>query len=662
MAQAADVVLSSRADDHDYPMVGETLGLWRLVRGLGRGGMGEVYEAEYDYIHLLSLRYTIEQRDMIRQELAAITRTDQALLAGDMLGTNLPSEARFAIKICNARNGTAGHKRFLMEAEVAQRLGDHPYIVTVHAVNGGLDEDHGPARRLDLDRGKYRDVAFMVMDLATRTYDHCKLTVMETVHVVRCIATALDHAHRHGIIHRDLKPENILGPVEHPLLTDFGIAKEMDQTDGLTRTGQIIGTLDYMSPEQATDAKRVDHRSDVYSLGVVLYEMSTQGCLPYSHKLDRDTCLAAIRSERYEPRWPREYKLEFPISLERIILKAMSHRMEDRYQGMSEFITDLDRFARGERIPFLGRVKVNSWLRFQLRRRPRLIWGVGILLSLVLIIVTFFWAQQALDSRRWELKAKLDKLELVVKAVEERKIAQAGREELKDIALLDETLRLTPKESYTAERKRRAELAKRMENSRFLRARFSGRLGSRELTAAECLQSKEQLQIAANYLDPQWTLDGTDGLLVLDSLILKMEPYGTGTVYCYVHVTSTDGFKFHIREREDARHVTTWGITQGQVVLATREDEKPIEVLHSETLAPNRPAYDISIFIELTPTGIRSWWPFADSIKEFSFPDKRGLRAGAAATLEMTLPKDSKIRAIEIWPERAPFGSEPKKK
>ncbi|HEX3132111.1 MAG TPA: serine/threonine-protein kinase, partial [Planctomycetota bacterium] len=374
MPDVSAAVPPPRADEHDYPMVGETLGLWRLVRGLGRGGMGEVYEAEYDYIHLLSLRYAADQREMIRQELAAISRNDQALLAGDMLGTNLPPDSRFAIKVCNARSGTAGHKRFLMEAEVAQRLGDHPYIVTVHAVNGGLDEHQGPARRLDLDRGKYRDVAFMVMDLATRTYDHCKLTTMESVQVVRCIATALDHAHRHGIIHRDLKPENILGPIEHPLLTDFGIAKEIDQTDGLTRTGQIIGTLDYMSPEQATDAKRVDHRSDIYSLGVVLYEMSTQGCLPYSHKLDRDTCLAAIRSERYEPRWPREYKLDFPVSLERIVLKAMAHHMENRYQAMSEFITDLDRFERGERIPFLGRVKVKSWARFQLRRRPKLVW------------------------------------------------------------------------------------------------------------------------------------------------------------------------------------------------------------------------------------------------------------------------------------------------
>jgi serine/threonine protein kinase len=127
---------SSEADEHDYPMIGETLGIWRLVRGLGRGGMGEVYEAEYDYVYLLSLSYQADQREVIRQELQALSRAEQARLAGEMLGTPLPPDARFAIKVCNARTGTPGHKRFLQEAEMAQRLGDHPYIVSVHAVNG----------------------------------------------------------------------------------------------------------------------------------------------------------------------------------------------------------------------------------------------------------------------------------------------------------------------------------------------------------------------------------------------------------------------------------------------------------------------------------------------------------------------------------------------
>ena len=636
-------------------MVGETLGLWRLVRGLGRGGMGEVYEAEYDYIHLLSLRYGIEQRDMIRQELAAITRNDQALLAGEMLGTNLPPDAHFAIKVCNARNGTAGHKRFLMEAEVAQRLGDHPYIVTVHAVNGGLDEHQGPARRLDLDRGKYRDVAFMVMDLATRTYDHCKLTVLESVYVVRCIATALDHAHRHGIIHRDLKPENILGPIEHPLLTDFGIAKEIDQTDGLTRTGQIIGTLDYMSPEQATDAKRVDHRSDIYSLGVVLYEMSTQGCLPYSHKLDRDTCLAAIRSERYEPRWPREYKLDFPPSLERCILKAMSHNMENRYQAMSEFITDLDRFARGERIPFLGRVKVKSWLRFQLRRRPKLIWGGGILMAAALLVTLIIWTRSALDETRWSLKTQLDALEKVVLAVEERRQSQPKRDELKIIQTIDGYLRPLSKDRYTEERKRRQDLLTRLNSSRWLRVQFAGPLPNGSvLTALDRNAAKEQLEIAARAVDPQWSLEGTDGLLTYEKTTLSLQPYGTGNVYCIVRLSTSDDFQLAVQENEDVRHRTTWTLGQGKLSLMTREDEKPAEDLHNELLAPNRTNYDLSLFLELKPDEIRSWWPIAGGVKEYRFKNNRGLRAGSPALIELTLPKGSRVRSLEIWTKGPP--------
>jgi len=652
-ASPTPVALPSRADDNEWPMVGETLGLWRLLRGLGRGGMGEVYEAEYDYIHLLSLRYGPDQRDVIRKELAALSRRDQALLAGDMLGTTLPPEARFAIKVCNARTGTPGHRRFLMEAEVAQRLGDHPYIVTVHAVNGGLDEGHGPARRLDLDRGKYRDVAFMVMDLANRTYDHCKLTIAESVHVVRCIATALDHAHRHGIIHRDLKPENILGSTEHPLLTDFGIAKEIDQTDGLTRTGQIIGTLDYMSPEQATDAKRVDPRSDIYSLGVVLYEMSTKGCLPYSDKLDRDSCLAAIRSERYEPRWPREYRLDFPPYLERIVLKAMAHRMEDRYQAMSEFITDLDRFSRHDRIPFIGRVRLKSWVRFQLRRRPKLIWGAATVLVTAIVVAVGLWAHEAFDDTKRTLEDYLGKLEKVVSQVEAHKQCQPTRAEAAALEKFEASLPFY-KGSYSDVWSRNQDLLARLNGIRWLKAHFAGPPGSRAIPAAEAIEGKEQLQLAAKSENPQWTLDGIDGLLVLEPMTLRLRPYGTGDVYCVLKLMTFEGFHLQVREAEDVRHITEWAIRRNRQQLITQEDEKPAVELHGEDFQPGRTSYDLDVFLEVKANEIRSWWPQGSAIKEFRFANARGLRDGAPAAVELELPKGTRIRAVEIWTNGPP--------
>jgi serine/threonine protein kinase len=653
-ASPSPAVLPARADDNEWPMVGETLGLWRLLRGLGRGGMGEVYEAEYDYIHLLSLRYGPDQRDVIRKELAALSRRDQALLAGDMLGTTLPPEARFAIKVCNARTGTPGHRRFLMEAEVAQRLGDHPYIVTVHAVNGGLDEGHGPARRLDLDRGKYRDVAFMVMDLANRTYDHCKLTISESVHVVRCIATALDHAHRHGIIHRDLKPENILGSIEHPLLTDFGIAKEIDQTDGLTRTGQIIGTLDYMSPEQATDAKRVDPRSDIYSLGVVLYEMSTKGCLPYSDKLDRDSCLAAIRSERYEPRWPREYRLDFPAYLERIVLKAMAHRMEDRYQAMSEFITDLDRFSRHDRIPFIGRVRLKSWVRFQLRRRPKLIWGVASLLACAAVLAFVLWAQQALDDTKRNLNRHLVKLESVVTRIEGLKQCQPTKAEMADLEKFERELHFY-KDRYADEWARSQELLVRLNSSRWLKARFAVPPGTRPpLQASEAIDAMEQLQLAARSENPQWTLEGSEGLLVREPMTLRLKPYGTGDVYCVLKLMTSEGFHVQVREQDDVRHLTSWGINHNRLQLVTTEDEKPTVELRGEDLPPGRTTFDLDLYLEVRANDIRSWWAQPGGIKEYDFAGNHGLRDGAPAAVELELPKGTRIRSLEIWTKGPP--------
>jgi serine/threonine protein kinase len=640
--------------DQDYPMVGETLGLWRLVRGLGRGGMGEVYEAEYDYIHLLTLRYPPDQRDMIRSELLQVSRKDQSVLAQEMLGTVLPPEARFAIKVCNARSGTPGHRRFLQEAELAQRLGDHPYIVTVHALNGGGLDEHGPVRRLDLDRGKYRDVAFMVMDLAVRTYDHTQLTLPETVHVVRCIATALDHAHRHGIIHRDLKPENILGSVEHPLLTDFGIAKEMDQTDGLTRTGQIIGTLDYMSPEQATDAKRVDHRSDIYSLGVVLYEMATRGCLPYSHKLNRESCLAAIRSERYEPRWPREYRLDFPVDLERIILKAMAQRMEDRYQGMSELITDLDRYSRGEHLGFFGRVKVKSWARFQLRRRPKLAWSLGGLMAATILMALGLVLVDLLDYPRRELRKQLDRFERVVEGIDIRRNTSKGqpnKDEMDLITAIDGTLKYSGNR-YPEERARRDALWEGLLRNRRLVLLFAGKRGDKPVTSDDLIAAKEQFTLANGQEVSSWTVpDHPNGLWVQsDALVTfgeRAPPFGYGACYARIYVSAGNGFSLSIHEWKNPTHLTTLEVANGQLMLTTREDNKPPYQLFVRSLPPSGADYNISSAIEVRPDVIRFWW---EREVTQTFP-RRGLRENSPAVVKINLPRNAHLRELEIWPK-----------
>jgi serine/threonine protein kinase len=650
MLAAAPKPSTSDADEHDYPLIGETLGLWRLVSGLGRGGMGEVYEAEYDYVFLLSLSYAADQRLVIRKELQSLSRPEQARLAGEMLGTPLPPDARFAIKVCNARTGTPGHKRFLQEAEMAQRLGDHPYIVSVHALNMGGIEANADATKFLLERGKYKDVAFMVMDLAARDYDHGKLSLAEAVHIVRCIATALDHAHSNGIIHRDLKPENILGTISHPLLTDFGIAKEIDQTHGLTRTGQIIGTLDYMSPEQSTDAKRVDHRSDIYSLGVVLYEFATQGCLPYFHKMDRESCLAAIRSERVQPRWPREYKSDFPVGLERIILKAMAHRMEDRYQAMSEFITDLDRFSRHEWLPFWGRVKVKAWMRYQVRRHPRILWGSIGALSLALIAALVFWLPWRMDNTRREFDNKLDVLEKVVRKIERRDQSQLSKNEAAETASLATAL-AGAADRYRGQKDRYGELSRRLLGHRWLEATFSGtrRNSAAPISTEECIAAKERLTLAANAQSQLWNLSES-GLNIQERVELTLEPYGTGTIYCLLQVKTCEGFHLKISEAVDrARHSIVWQIKGGILQLVYQEDEKAPVTLHQEILPEAQRFVQRRIGIELRPDGMISWWP-TKHVHD-GYP---GLSDGTPASIKLDLPKDSVLSQIEIWPEKSP--------
>ncbi len=634
----------SKDTDNEYPLVGETMGMWKLVGGLGKGGMGEVYAAAYDYAHLLTVKLSGAQRDLVRREIDSLPREQQARIATSYLGTHVPPDAQFAIKVCNARVGTSGHRRFLQEAEVAQRLGDHPYIVTVHAVHSGND-DGGIGSRLELDGGRHRNTAYMVMDMSTRDYRHDRLTVPQSVHIVRCIANALDHAHAKGVVHRDLKPENILGTIEHPLLTDFGIAKDSEHSEGLTRTGQIIGTLDYMSPEQATDAKRVDHRSDIYSLGVVLYEMSTQGQLPYAHKQDRESCLSAIRSAGAEPKWPREHMPSYPIGLERIALKAMAHRMEERYQSMAEFVADLDRFTRGEWISFWGRLHIKSWIRFCLRAFPKAVWASIAALLIAAGILAWLYLPRLFDAQRTQWQRDLDRVEHSLEDIRDRKARQLGRDERRLFDDLRRDLGFQRGDRY-ADLQRQSDAVGRglLDNSR-LEAWFGG--SPPWPNALPFDQAKSELQTAARVENPAWYAQGSDGLLMHDWQTLTLGPYGQGGCYvmCRVELPpgAADRFRLEVRESDDPRHVIAWTVDQSHMLaLSMREDLRPVQTVRREVPRSTR----VQVAMYVTSTSIRSW--VGTNEVRHPFP---GLREGSPALVQLDLPKGAVLVGLGIWPK-----------
>jgi eukaryotic-like serine/threonine-protein kinase len=222
-------------------------------------------------------------------------------------------------------------ERFRREAHSAASL-NHPNIVGVY------------------DWGQEHGTYFIVMEYVEgrslrdiiRAEGH--LPPFEVARIGAEIADALSFAHRHGVVHRDIKPGNVLitaaGQVK---LTDFGIAANpADATQGLTQTGAVMGTATYFSPEQA-QGFTVDGRSDVYSLGVVLYEMAT-GVPPFTGE---SPVAVAMKHVREVPRMPSSMQPDLPPVLESIILAAMAKSVDARYQSAEDLRADLLSFQRG---------------------------------------------------------------------------------------------------------------------------------------------------------------------------------------------------------------------------------------------------------------------------------------------------------------------------
>ncbi len=267
-----------------------TLGRFQLREMLGDGGSGQVFQA-YD------------------------PRLDRDL----------------ALKVLKlAEPGERVKQRFFREARAAARL-DHANIVAVY--DAGCDEGQCWIA--------YRYVSGKTL---LRLREQQRVDLATSVRIVRDLADALDHAHRHGIYHRDLKPSNILiDDRGRPQLTDFGLARRADLDSGLTRDGAIIGTPLYMSPEQANGQSHLaDERSDVYSLGVIFYELlcgERPTNVPSQAPFWKTTTIEP-------PPPPRSFDRAIPPTLERICLKALALDPDQRYIDARTFRDELDRWLR----------------------------------------------------------------------------------------------------------------------------------------------------------------------------------------------------------------------------------------------------------------------------------------------------------------------------
>lgn len=231
-------------------------------------------------------------------------------------------------------------KRFRQEAKASSRL-SHPNIITIYDF-GVLPKTGRPYIAMDLLRGT---------PLSEMIADRGYLPMEEAIPILSQVCAALAEAHRQGVVHRDVKPENMVlversGQKMFPIVVDFGIARlvqEESDVAKITRTGTVCGSPTYMSPEQCTSSK-VDHRSDIYSVGIVIYETLT-GTVPFMsdelakvmamHLTDPPTPLNKVRPD-----------LQFPEMLERVVAKALSKSPDDRFQDMDDLASAITEAAK----------------------------------------------------------------------------------------------------------------------------------------------------------------------------------------------------------------------------------------------------------------------------------------------------------------------------
>ena len=350
-------VVSQMTEERSRTMMGQRIGPYRVASALGVGGMGEVYLAE---------------------DLRLGRKVALKLLASHSIGD---SQLR---------------GRFLREARLASTL-DHQNICTIYEV--GEDSGHS-----------YIAMQYVEGQTLKELVDRQPLGLKSLLSISLQVASALEAAHSQGIIHRDIKPGNIMVTARgQARVLDFGLAKLMDESkaiasEELTRTGVVMGTPAYMSPEQAR-GERADHRSDIFSFGAVMYVMAT-GRVPFSAKSNAETMNAVI-NDGHTP--VAELNQEAPSGLSAVIDRALAKEPADRYQSITAMIAELRQVAKEAQVitssepddMIIPYVPVRERARFgRLRQLMKPALGASLLFLLALAAALIWWQPWRLTPSR----------------------------------------------------------------------------------------------------------------------------------------------------------------------------------------------------------------------------------------------------------------------
>lgn len=433
--------------------VGSVIDGYRIIHQIGRGGMGVVYEAEQLSLGRVvalkvmppSMLRNPRATDRFRREATAVARLHHPRIVSVHAFNTTEDNAYLAMEYVEGLDLSDVIDRL----KTAQLHGRR--FVRVSGTNLNLDiTEWAQGRKLvGSVPGDPRLKDGIVLDLRN---DHGMMASF-----IEDTADALRHAHAHGVIHRDIKPSNLLlGQDGRIKLSDFGLAKSIDTAGTLTETGDFLGSPAYVSPEQAATRRvRLDERSDIYSLGVTLYELLTLH-QPFAGK---NVAVILRNIITKDPPHPTKLNPRIPRDLETIVLKAMEKDPDRRYQSAEEFGEDLRRFLNYE--PIMARplgLLARAWRGM---RRHRVVVALGTMattLAIVLLLVAFGVVGGGSD--RLDATAQLRRTLKGQDRIDYRALGMLELIDLvaEDIQADDPVLRLTRIESMVAQARRQLAL------------------------------------------------------------------------------------------------------------------------------------------------------------------------------------------------------------